>query len=262
VVEHDVPEEWTVADRAFASLDGLVPYAIAPGNHDFRQSKPPQRSSLFDAHFPLSRLSRTAAFRGAFTGDAGHGWNSYWSFEAGGQAWLVLALEFGPRPAVVAWAREVLARYPERRAIVVTHAYLYSDDTRYDLEGHRYQYYNPRQYRWLAEDPRLLADGEGLWRELISRAPNVALVLSGHVLNDGVGRLASRGASHNVVHQLLANYQNGPNGGDGFLRLLEFQRDGHRVFVKTYSPSRDEYKTDSQNQFVLDLRSEDYRLRP
>jgi hypothetical protein len=263
VVEHDVPEEWAVADRSLAALDGLVPYAIALGNHDFAPGKldtPPLRASLFDSYFPLSRLRRTAAFGGAFPDTPAHGWNTYWTFEAGGRGWLLVALEMGPRPAVVAWARDVLAHHPERRAIVVTHAYLYSDDSRYDLEKRPYQKFNPRSYRWLADEPPL-ADGEMLWRDLVSPSRNVALVLSGHVLNDGVGRLASRGAANNVVHQLLADYQIGPNGGDGFLRLLEFQKDGHTVFVKTYSPSRNEYKTDSQNQFVLDLGSEAYRLR-
>jgi len=265
VVEHDVPEEWAVADRSLALLDGIVPYAIAPGNHDFAPRRPEdgrERATLLDTFFPTSRFRRTAAFRGVYPGEPDRTWNSYWTFEAAGQEWLVLALEFGPRRPVVAWAREILARYPERRAILVTHAYLYSDDTRYDLEGRTYQHFNPRHYNWLQNVPGRMYDGEGLWRDLVSSQPSVAFVLSGHVLNDGVGRLASRGLAGNVVHQLLANYQNGPNGGDGFLRLLEFQRDGRRVYVKTYSPLRDEYKTDAQNQFVLELGSEAYRLRP
>src|SRR5688572_5675999 len=33
VVEHNTPEEWELAKRAFSLLP--VPYAIAPGNHDF-----------------------------------------------------------------------------------------------------------------------------------------------------------------------------------------------------------------------------------
>ena len=30
------------------------------------------------------------------------------------------------------WANDVLAKYPERTAILLTHAYLYNDNTRYD----------------------------------------------------------------------------------------------------------------------------------
>jgi len=265
VVEHDVFKEWAVADRSLAHLDGVVPYAVAPGNHDFaerRPKEPPGRASLMDGFFPPSRFRRNAGFRGAFAGEPNRTWNSCWTFEAGGQEWLLLALEFGPRRAVVAWADGILDRYPERRAILLTHAYLYSDDTRYDLEGRPYQTFNARRYTWLEKTPGEMLDGEQLWRDLVSRHSNMAFVLSGHVLNDGVGRLASRGVAGNVVHQMLANYQNGPNGGDGFLRLLEFQPDGRTVYVKTYSPFRDEYKTDSQNQFVLELDSETYRLRP
>ena len=35
VVNNDVAIQWTNAQAALTMLDGVVPYAIAPGNHDF-----------------------------------------------------------------------------------------------------------------------------------------------------------------------------------------------------------------------------------
>ena len=45
-------------------------------------------------------------------------------------------------------------------------------------------------------------------------------------------------------------------GGDGYLRLLEFLPGNRRIQVKTYSPYRNRYKTDPQNQFVLEWKPE------
>jgi hypothetical protein len=42
-------------------------------------------------------------------------------------------------------------------------------------------------------------------------------------------------------------------GGEGFLRLVEFLPDGETVQIRAYSPSLDAFKTDPQNQFTLKL---------
>src|SRR4030095_10985544 len=44
----------------------------------------------------------------------------------------VLDLAWSPRKPAVAWANEILGQYPRDRVIVLTHAYLYEDGTRYD----------------------------------------------------------------------------------------------------------------------------------
>jgi hypothetical protein len=53
------------------------------------------------------------------------------------------------------------------------------------------------------------------------------------------------------VHTLLADYQNRANGGDGWLRLLEFSPAANEIQVRTYSPTRDEYETDEDSEFTL-----------
>jgi hypothetical protein len=42
------------------------------------------------------------------------------------------------------------------------------------------------------------------------------------------------------VHQILVDYQNQPNGGNGFLRLLQFTADLKTVRVSDYSPTLDQ----------------------
>src|SRR5690606_15582566 len=128
------------------------------------------------------------------------------------------------------WANEVVARYPDHHAILITHAYLYSDGTRYDWAARgRDQTWNPNAYG-IGTDPEQnrhgVNDGEALWQKLVSRHPQFVFTFNGHVLHDGIGHLESRGAGGSVVHQMLVNYQCGVtpdrrNGGGGFLRLVE-----------------------------------------
>src|SRR5690606_10270291 len=102
-------------------------------------------------------------------------------FRMGNEEFLVFALEFGPRLQTINWANRIVAKHPKHRVIVTTHAYLYSDDTRYDWDTKgKQQHWNPRSYI-----PENVSDGEMMWRDFISRHPNIELVACGHVLNDG-----------------------------------------------------------------------------
>ena len=113
--------EWRRAQEAMSELDGKVPYAIVPGNHDpFGMSK----------YFPISKFRSWPTFGGAMAEDSSE--NTYHLFNAGGTDWIIIALEWAPRNKTVQWANDVLVKYPDRKAILLTHAYLYVDNTRYD----------------------------------------------------------------------------------------------------------------------------------
>jgi hypothetical protein len=156
----------------------------------------------------------------------------------------------------------------------MTHAYTYCDSTIYD-----YQKYGDRQL-WSPKHSKVLAaeggvnDARDLWDKLIGKAPNVHLVLSGHVLHNGTGYVVTPAADGHTVHQMLANYQAGVHtddgaggipwkeglpghrrafGGGGFLRLLQFHPDNKTVAVKTYSPWYDRWLTQPDQQFTLRL---------
>ena len=179
--------------------------------------------------------------------------NSYHTFNAGGKDWLVLALEFGPRDAVVQWANQVVEAHPDHEAILVTHAYMYFDDTIYDwaTKGSSQQW-NPHSYG-IENQPGGVNDGQELWDELVKGHDNFRFVFNGHVLGDGIGRRATLGDAGNVVHQILANYQINTEGGQGDMRLLEFKPDGETVVVRTYSPSLDRYDTAPDQEFTLNM---------
>ena len=78
--------------------------------------------------------------------------------------------------------------------------------------------------------------------------PNLFLLLGGHV--PGEGRRQDTFNSI-VVNSLLADYQGRANGGDGWLRIMQFSPANNTIQVKTYSPSLDQYETDGDSQFTL-----------
>ena len=242
--------QWTNARAAMTMLDGVVPYAFVPGNHDYGSTGVgSDRTTLLNNYFPVAEYSSWPTFGGTMTANSME--DSYHLFSAGGVDWLILALEWGPRSNAVAWANQIVSVYPNRKVILITHAYTYSDNTRYNWAAKgTAQSWNPHSYG-TANDPGGTNDGEELWTKLVSLYPNFFMVLNGHVLNSGLGRLESTNNFGNVVHQMLVNYQMQALGGGAALRLVEFLPDGKTEQVTGYSPYYGTWMTDSGNQFVL-----------
>jgi len=255
IVNDNNPIQW---GNAKASLDILsdnnVPFALAVGNHDYTAGGVTRDGSLFNRrsfYGPGSPYALQSTIGGFF--EARKTDNSYHTFSAGGEDWLVLSLEFGPRDQVVDWAKTVMEANPGRKAILLTHAYL-SGNARYDwaTKGTK-QPGNPHASP-AAALPGGVNDGEQLWDKLVSQYENFEFVFAGHSLsNRGAGYLASEGNNGNLVHQMLANYQSPllPEGGQGFLRLLEFKEDGETVDVRTFSPVLGEFNEGPDQQFTL-----------
>jgi hypothetical protein len=246
ITNDSTDKQWDTADHAFRLLDHKVPYALAMGNHDYpgSGSVDSRDASKFNEIFPPSRIREQPGLLATFEPDTVV--NAAYSFQAGGRPWVIVTLEFGPRDAVLSWAGDVLDGMPGVSAIIVTHAYLFTDGTRFDHVDGVDQYSNPHDFdTGQLDGPN---DGEEMWRKLIEPRPAIRFVLCGHM--HGAARLASRRPDGSVVHQLLADYQTEELGGAGYLRILSMTRDG-RVMVRTYSPFLDRYKTDDRNQFVL-----------
>ena len=237
-------QQWENARRAMRRLDGVVPYIMAPGNHDYGYFDADNRFTQFNDYFkptdnPLINPEQGGILAGMGLNAEGERTleNAYYDFTApDGRRMLIFALEWGPRQAIVDWANEVAGReeYSGHTKVLLTHAYLYHDDTRYDWAAKgKSQSANPHAYAGTCVDTN---DGEELWNELVKLHPRFELVLCGHVGGDMVGYLASENDFGEDVHQMLFNAQFLPFGGEGWLRILEFMPDGETVHVRTFSP--------------------------
>ncbi|HEV2699695.1 MAG TPA: hypothetical protein VGU90_17010, partial [Terriglobales bacterium] len=157
--------------------------------------------------------------------------NFYGVININGQPYLVMALEFYPRDSSLSWAAQVIQSNADKQVIIITHAYEYFDNTRISpCNSFDAQYYG------LGKDN----DGDAMWSKLVRQYSNVSLVLSGHEVRgagqDATGRRSDLGVNGNLVNQILSNYQNMTNGGNGYLRIMKFHPSTDTIDVTTYSP--------------------------
>jgi hypothetical protein len=229
------PSEWKVADEAMAVLDGVVPYGVTIGNHDYDSDGGQQGiATMYLQHFNPDRRFKGRSWYG---GASSNGLNSCQLFSGGGVDFVILHLEFNTPDDALSWAQSVLDRHPARPAIVVMHNYLFGQDgvgrdTR-------------REYR---NDGN---SGEQIWEKFIRRSPQIFMVLCGHMGSTGEYHQISTNDAGATVLEILADYQDRKNGGDGWLRLIRFVPASREIEVRTYSPSLDRFETDSNSQFTV-----------
>jgi hypothetical protein len=173
--------EWRIADAAVSKLDGVMPFGIVPGNHDYDFNRYDQKdkgvrvdgSILYNCYFgPESRHFEGRSWYGGSFADGRDSWST---FQAGGETFLFLGLELEPSDASLAWAGEVLDAHPGLPAILVTHEYLSCYDEpkepgQAQLANHSYRKGMDRN------TPRQL------WDKFIGERSQIFLVLCGHFL--------------------------------------------------------------------------------
>jgi hypothetical protein len=125
--------QYAVARAAMQKLtDAGIPWIPAIGNHDTAAVCPGgsacpnqsahdnlRRTSTFNQYFPVSKFP---AVNGVF--ESGKVDNTWSTFSAGDEDWLVLNLELWPRTQAISWAREIVAGHPYHNVVIVTHSYL------------------------------------------------------------------------------------------------------------------------------------------
>jgi len=135
------------------------------------------------------------------------------------------------------WARSILDANLDKEVIVVTHSYLYSDNTTVDE----------------CDTSDMIGDSSGAtqWTSLLGQYPNVSVVLSGHITNKFNAQRSDVAPAGNFVHQIFANWQTWTNGGNGYLRIMQFSPQSNSITVTTYSPYTGLFLSDAGNQFIL-----------
>jgi hypothetical protein len=255
LTEHNEKPEWEFYKESLKGLDPTFPFLLNLGNHDYGDAgSANSRKTFFWDYFDPKFVEQTKTL--IETLEPGKLENAFYSIDLGKVAVGVLILEWSPRKKTVDWANAIIKKHPKHRIMMATHAYLYSDSTRYDFKKRgTAQEWNPLAYPTAKGEGAADGnhDGEMLWHAVFKKYPNVFLTVNGHVLNNGTGLLTSKGDKGNTVHQILVNYQMLDEGGLGYLRLLEFQPDGKTLRVKTYSPSLNVYATGKENDFTLTI---------
>ncbi|NMB59765.1 MAG: serine/threonine protein phosphatase [Chloroflexi bacterium] len=233
-------EMWTAISNSFSRLDNKVPYIISPGNHDYGYKHAENGMTHFPDYFPFERNTAwQETCVDALPNRNGIPSLENAAFEIKDLYWgqlLIITSEFHPRDEVLEWTKNLAAsdKYKNHKVIFMTHAYMRQGKNAKLLDKDNYDIHPGNS-------------GTQIWEKLIQPSKNIELVICGHTC-DGNGKFADnvayridKNSAGRDVHQMMFNVQTlgggfEGNGGDGWLRILEFMPDGKTIKVRTYSP--------------------------
>jgi hypothetical protein len=98
---------------------------------------------------------------------------------------------------------------------------------------------------------------EEFFKSFVRTNENVFLVNCGHF--HAQYRQASANWRGAPIHEVLADYQDDANGGNGFLRLMNFDVRQGRINVESYSPWLNQSYTTDESRFSLNVDFNRYR---
>jgi len=218
------PDQWKVADAAMKVLeDAKLPYSVLAGNHDVLNDvdygvdpvngTDAARNLAAEPYlqwFGTERAKKQATFGARDTS----GFHEYHVFEAQGQKFMVLSLSWRVSDAGIAWARQVIAKNPTLPVILVNHQLLnIAPDGTSPLET---------DY------------GKMLWEKLIRDNDQIFMTLNGH--HHGAAHLTKTNDFGHKVEEMVVDYQMAYQGGNGLMRLYEFDLTNKQIKVLSFSP--------------------------
>ncbi|WP_309121453.1 lamin tail domain-containing protein [Paenibacillus sp.] len=233
VDEADKPYQWAVASDNMKVLeDANIPYGVLAGNHDVAG-----KQAAYDqywTYFGEDRFKSQDTFGGSYDNNRGH----YDLVSSHGNDYIFVYMGWGIGDEEIAWMDQVLKQYPDRMAVLNFHEYLLVSGNRAPI-------------------------ADKIHEQVVVPNRNVVAVLSGHyhdaeLLVDAIDDDGD-GTPDRNVYQMLADYQGGPEGGQGYIRLMQFDIDNNKLHIKTYSPYLDDYnfydpeQYPNKDEFSLDL---------
>ncbi|WP_433945297.1 S-layer homology domain-containing protein [Paenibacillus sp. SN-8-1] len=228
--------QWQEADKDMKVLeDASIPYGVLAGNHDVNHQE--NDYSKYWEYFGESRFKNMPTFAGSYENNRGH----YDLVSAGGNDFIIVYMGWGLGDKEIEWMNEVVSKYPERKAILCLHEYMLVSNNRAPI-------------------------ADKIYEKVVIPNKNVFATLSGHYhdaqlkvdeIDDNGDKVPDR-----KVYQMLADYQGAPEGGLGYIRLMQFDMKNNKLHIKTYSPYLDKYnfydpaenpKYQGKDEFSLDL---------
>ncbi|WP_226669275.1 lamin tail domain-containing protein [Metabacillus litoralis] len=229
----DQQQEWKYADEYMKVLDdNNVPYGVLAGNHDVNQLS--NDYTEYYKRFGADRFEDKPYYGETYKNNRGH----YDLISENGNDFIMVYMGWGIQDEDLEWIDDVLKQYPDRKAILSFHEYLLVSGNRSPL-------------------------GNKIYEKVVEPNENVIAVLSGHY-HDSETLISeidddNDGVTDRKVYQMLGDYQGGPEGGQGYMKLLHFDQDNNRIIVNTYSPYLDDYnyydpsEYPGKDEMIIDL---------
>ncbi|BFT69130.1 S-layer homology domain-containing protein [Paenibacillus sp. P36] len=229
----DQEYQWIEADKDMKVLETAgIPYGVLAGNHDVGHQD--NDYSYYDKWFGEDRFKNQPTYGESYDNNRGH----YDLVSSNGNDFIMVYMGWGYGDKEIDWINEVLKKYPNRKAILNFHEFMLVSNNRAPM-------------------------AEKVFERVIKPNKNVIAALSGHYhdaelkvdpIDDNNDGIPDRN-----VYQMLADYQGAPEGGLGYMRLMQFDLKNGKINMKTYSPHLDDYnyydpsEYPGKDEFSLDL---------
>jgi hypothetical protein len=152
-----------------------------------------------------------------------------------GTKYLFVTVDYNPTENVLLWVDEILAKYPEHKAIITTHSYLRGNRTLMPTEKGNTMW--PMDFT-----------GDVFWERVYSKHKNVLMIVSGHVGGLQLVNNVREGDNGNKVLEVLCNPQvydakeidfdgtiEHGKQDTGLVLYMNFSEDGKKVRFNYYS---------------------------
>jgi len=229
--DYDMIYEWEVANEAMRLLEEAgIPNGVLAGNHDV--GKDLLTYDNYHLYFGKERYEDNPWYGGDYDNNKGH----YDLISAGGIDFIILYMSWDVQePEMIDWMNQVLAEYSDRKAILCFHSYT---NVTYD-----------------AENKTMLNEvGRKVQNQVVSKNPNVFLVLSGHYHGSTYETTGfdddGDGTAERVVYQICTDYQIYADSGEGHIKFLYFKLDEGKIYMSSYSPLIDDFNVYDDGTFV------------
>ncbi len=229
--------QWTRANTAMDLLNTTVPYGTCPGNHDIGDST--QNYLKFYGVNGVNEDETTPRWVDPvsglaydwYRGASPTGYSDYQVITVNGRDWMFLHMDIDARDQDIVWAQGVLDAHPTTLTVVTTHNYL-AETGGGGASGTGTGERGRVPVQWVGGADR--NNPNEVFNKLVKPNNQIFMVICGH--NFAIYNLEETNDAGNVVHEVLVDYQTLPNGGNGFLRQMEFRPAEGKVVHSTYSP--------------------------
>ncbi|SFF80435.1 Calcineurin-like phosphoesterase [Halobacillus alkaliphilus] len=217
VNEWDNEAQWQYADTYMKVLEKVnIPYGILAGNHDI-DLKSSNKYTQFSKYFGQTRFEKQPSYGGSYKDNQGH----FDLISENSDDYIMVYMGWGISKDEIDWINRVLAKYPDHIALLSFHDYLLASGKHSPI-------------------------GEEIFKKVVEPNKNVVATLSGHYYGSEtrIEELDDNkdGKPDRKVYQMMTNYQNEPEGGQGYMRLLKVKSNENKIYVKTYSSYLNSYK--------------------
>lgn len=228
-------------DRALNIFSQLYMNKVAlfmqPGNHDFYNSGGDFGEHSYDgvSDYYRNNWGSESDYVKNFgnyvedaqlTNDSPSGLSSYMIYNAGSYKYMVISLAWNQYEDNAVnkndfnWFENVLKEHQDIPTIVTSHTLFACSPT----------------------DPSAIAldnsnedgqNGTKVWN-VVKKYDQVFLMIAGH--NHGAGMMTLTNDKGNSVYGVLADYQFAYNGGNGWMKMMEYNEKQNKIYISTFSP--------------------------